>query len=432
MNKIVDSIRNNVLIKIASINSVAILIRIFSGFLTSKFIAIYVGPEGMGLVGNLRNFLATIQSFSTLGLYNGIVKYFAEFKDQKLKLSQTVTTVFIVSFVASLLLSIYCYFNSEYLNALVFNSQTSYAYIIKILAIALPFYALNMILLAALNGFSRHRRIIVINIFSQVLSAIFTIVLIWQHQLDGALIAAVVSPSLILLITLFSLSDLKIIFGLFKVKNFNFAALKNLGSFSLMALFSSITLPMVMLAIRSHIMDTLGYEEAGFWEAILRLSDYYLMFITTLMTLYLLPRFSEIRNRNEFRNEIIHFYKTIIPIFGVGLIAIYFLRKFIIQLVFTSEFVEVEDLFFWQLMGDFVKVLSIVISYQFLAKKMLVHYLLVEAFSVVTVYFTSIYFIDTIGLKGVVIAHFVSYLVHYIVLLIIFNKTLFRTGNLRE
>lgn len=432
MKKITDTLRNNVLIKLASINSVAIFMRIISGFLTSKFIAIYVGPEGMGLVGNLRNFLATIQSFSTLGFYNGIVKYVAEFKDQKLKLSQNLTTVFIITFFASLLLSIYCYFNSEQINVWIFNSQTSYAYVIKILSIALPFYALNMILLAALNGFSKHRQIVVINIFSQVLGAILTLYLIWQHQLDGALIAAVVSPSIILLVTLFSLSDVKLIFGLLQVKNFHFGALKNLGSYSLMALFSSITLPLVMLAVRNHIMDTIGFKEAGFWEAILRLSDYYLMFITTLMTLYLLPRFSEISNKIDFRNEILHFYKNIIPIFGVGLIAIYFLRKFIIQLVFTSEFAEVEDLFFWQLLGDFVKVLSIVISYQFLAKKMVVHYLLVEAFSVVTIYLTSLYFIDTIGLKGVVIAHFVSYVVHFIVLLIIFNKTLFRTKSLTE
>jgi len=72
----------------------------------------------------------------------------------------------------------------------------------------------------------------------------------------------------------------------------------------------------------------------------------------------------------DFRAEVFSFYKTIMPIFGLILVVIYFLRSFIVQVLFTKEFLPVADLFFWQLLGDFVKVLSIVIAYQFLAKSL--------------------------------------------------------------
>ena len=49
---------------------------------------------------------------------------------------------------------------------------------------------------------------------------------------------------------------------------------------------------------------------------------------------------------------------------------IFFLKSFIVTIIFTKEFKPVEALFLWQLLGDFVKVLSLVIAYQFLAKKM--------------------------------------------------------------
>ena len=153
------------------------------------------------------------------------------------------------------------------------------------------------------------------------------------------------------------------------------------------------------------------------------------MFISTLLTLYLLPRFAEIHTAREFRKEVFSFYKTIMPIFGLGLIIIYFLRTLIIKLVLTEEFAEVESLFFWQLLGDFIKVFSIVIAYQFLAKRMLWYYIITEAFSMLVLYSTSIYFIDLYGVKGATIAHFVDYVFYLILVLVIFRKSLFGTND---
>ena len=84
-----------------------------------------------------------------------------------------------------------------------------------------------------------------------------------------------------------------------------------------------------------------------------------------------------------------------------------------------------EDLFFWYLLGDFVKVLSVVIAYQFLAKKMFWHYIITEVFLVTIIYLSSIYFIDIYGVRGATIAHFVTYLTYFGVILLIFGTSLF-------
>lgn len=397
-----------------------------SGFLTSKAIAIFVGTEGMALVGNLRDFLSSAQSFSTFGFSNGIVKYVSEFKNKTLELSKTISTAFYIGITATILVSIYCYFDAQQLNDLLFTPEKEYVYVIKILAIALPLYSLNALLLAVINGMSQFKKLLYINIFAQLLGMFITLFLIWQHQLKGALIAVASVESLIFFVTLIGAYNQKHIFKLIHWKGIEFGTFKKLGTYSIMALFSALVLPLVTVAIRNYIIDTQSLRDAGLWEAMNRISRYYLMFVSTLLSLYLLPRFSEINTKSEFRKEVFSFYKTVMPIFGIGLIVIYFLRSLIIKIVLTSEFAEVESLFFWQLLGDFVKVLSLVIAYQFLAKKMIVHYLLVEAFFAIFIYISSIYFIDLIGLKGVVIAHFVTYVVHFIVLLIIFNKSLFR------
>jgi PST family polysaccharide transporter len=294
-----------------------------------------------------------------------------------------------------------------------------------VLAIALPFYALNLFAFSILNGFSKFKSILIFNIFGQILGASITIFLIYKDKIDGALVSVVIAESLIFLITMVGIANQRNLVPLIKVKNFSLEYIRKLSAFSVMAIFSALVLPLVTVFIRLYIVDSVGLKEAGFWEAMVRISKYYLMFVSSLIGLYLLPRFSEIDSVKDFRKEVFNFYKTVIPIFAFGLVAIYFLRSYIVALVFTKEFAPVEDLFLWQLLGDFIKVLSVVIAYQFLAKKMFWHYIITEAFSVIIIYFTSIYFIDMYGAKGATIAHFVTYVLYFGVILLIFSTSLF-------
>lgn len=430
MKNIIKYLKTNVLIKIASLNSISVLIKILAGFLTSKFIAIFLGAEGLALVGNLRNFVSVAQSFSVLGLYNGVIKYVAQFKNNTAELTKTLSTAYFSGVFATIVVSILCYFNAETLSQHIFQEYYNFAYVIKIFAVALPFYALNTLIFAILNGLSKFKYLIFFNGVGQILGASITILLIWQRQLEGALIAVVTTEALLLLITGIVVIKEKQYLSYFKLSQFSFKVVKQLSSYSGMALFSALLIPFVAISIRTYIIDTVSLEDAGMWEAITRISKYYLMFVASLLTLYVLPRFSEVTTDKGFRKEVFHFYKTIMPIFGLGLILIYFLRHFIVQILFSKAFAPVEDLFLWQLLGDFVKVLSLVISYQFLAKKMFWHYILTEAFSLIVLYFSSLYFIDYYGAKGATIAHFVTYVLYYIVVLVVFSTSLF--GNKRE
>lgn len=425
MKRLINYINNNVLVKVASLNSASLVTKIVGGLLTSNAIAHFIGAEGMALIGNLRNFVYSIQSIATLGLYNGVVKYIAEFKSNTLELSRTISSAFYIGFISTIVVSFLCYFNADTINDIIFPKYNDYAYVIKILAIVLPFYTLNLFTFSILNGFSKFKILIIINIIGQILGVGITLILIYKNRIDGALISVVISESLIFLITVVGVVNQRSLMPLIKVSSVSFGMIKKLSSFSVMALFSAIVLPLVALAIRNYISDSIGLREAGFWEAMTRISKYYLMFVSSLLTLYILPRLSEIDNAKEFRKEVFNFYKTIIPVFSIGLVVIYLLRTYIVTIVFSSEFKPVEDLFLWQLLGDFIKVLSIVIAYQFLAKKMFWHYIITEAFSVVILYATSVFFIDLYGVKGATIAHFVTYVLYYGVILLIFSSSLF-------
>lgn len=429
MKRIFQYINGNLLLKIASFNSVAVLTRVVAGFVTSKAIAVFIGAEGLALIGNLRNFLTTVASFSTLGFSNGIVKYVAEFKEDKAKLNAAVGTVLTTIMVAVLIISLLIFFNAETIGRWIFDSQGAYVFIIKLLAFALPFSTMNLVLMAIINGLSKHKTFVKINIYSQVLGLLVTVFLIWKAQLEGALIAAVTVPGVLFFVTLFSYFDIRHFFKLINLSGVKCHVIKNFSAFSVMALFSAAFKPLVFVFIRNYLIDQVSLRDAGFWEAITRISNYYLMFVSTLLALYILPRFSEITYADDFRKEIIQFYKTVIPIFGSALVCIYFLRSFIVYALFTEEFRPVEDLFMWQLLGDFLKVISLVIAYQLIAKRMVVLYIGVELFSILTLYLASIYFIDIYGVEGAVIAHFFNFAIHTVVIAFVFKKLLFSKQN---
>ncbi|VAV83082.1 Lipid III flippase, partial [hydrothermal vent metagenome] len=342
MKKFLDYINSKVLVKVARLNSTTVLVKIVAGFLTTKFIAFFIGVEGMALIGNLRSFFTAIQTFATVGFYNGVVKYIGKYKNDTLKLSKTISTAYYFGFMATILISILCYYNAETINDLLFSEEYNFAYVIKIMALAIPFYALNMFCFSIMNGFSKYRILLIINIIGQIMGLSVTLLLIWQNNIDGALISVVISPSLIFLITLIGILNRRNLMDQIKVSNIDFKWIKKLGPFILMAIVSGIALPLVTIAIRNYIIGSEGMKDAGYWEAMNRISTYYLMFVNSMMVLYFLPRFAEIDNKKEFRNEVFSFYKTVAPFFGLGLLVIYFLKPFIVAIFLTDAFQPVQ------------------------------------------------------------------------------------------
>ena len=425
MKKLINYINKKVLVSAVRLHSATVITKILAGFLTTKFIAYHIGPEGLALIGNLRSFLSSIQSFGTVGIYNGLVKYIKKYRSDITELGKTISTGYYVGFIATAFIAMMSYFNAELINDYLFSDQYDYVYIVKIMALALPFYSLNLFSYSIMNGFEKYKFLMIINIIGQIMSLAVSLLLIWQNNIDGALIAVVIAPSLMFLITLVGIVGRPNFLKAIKVSLIDYEKVKKFLPFSIMALVSGIIFPLVIIAIRNYIISAEGLEGAGFWEAMNRISTYYLLFVNSIMALYFLPRFSEIKSKKEFRREVFDFYKTIIPILLMGMLVIYLLRQYIVALFLTSEFEPVEDLFIWQLLGDFVKVLSVVIAYQFIAKKMFWHFIVTEAFLLLMTYFTSVYLIDIYGIKGANMGHMVSYILYFFLVILILASSLF-------
>ncbi|WP_299442335.1 O-antigen translocase [uncultured Aquimarina sp.] len=425
MNSYFDKLKNNVLIKVSSFNAIGVFVKMVTGFISLKVIAVLLGPEGLALIGNLRNVLTSIQSVGTLGLYNGVVKYIAEFKNNKEELTAMLSTTYLFCFAVTLILSGWLYFDPSFWNDLIFGNQYNYSFIFKALAIALPFYSINTLCLAIINGYSKYKVYILINIAASIIGLLITLLLVWEYRLEGAFLAIVINPAISLLITVVVILKQMDFTKFILLNKISPKYIKRLSSYAIMALMSATVLPAILIRIRNFIINTQGIEEAGYWEAIQSISSQYMLFITTLLTIYLLPKLAEIKRSKDFKLEVVNFYKTILPVFVLGFLIIYALRNFIIRILFSEDFILMEPLFLWQLFGDFFKIASLVIAYQFLAKRMFWQYVITEVISFGFLYFASIYLVNRFGFIGASMAYFFNYVFYFLLLVLVFRKSFF-------
>jgi O-antigen/teichoic acid export membrane protein len=419
------NILSSQLFKITSLNSISVLLKIGIGLITSKVLAIFIGPTGMALVGNLRNFLTSVESVSTLGFQNGIVKYVAENKGNKLELKKIFSTLFFSLIAITIVLSSVLFWFAPYWNKIVFGNNLDYSYVFRVLAIVLPLYAASLYLVSIINGLGKFKTVIYVNSIGNIIGLFITLLFIWKWLLLGALLSIIITPSLLFFVTLYYiLKDISIINSI-HLDLFDFEIIKNLSHYFLMAMVSGILGPIIFLAIRNQVIQNIGLNEAGFWEAMTRISTYYLLFINTLLTVYYFPKLVTANNENETKLVFWSFYKNVLPLFIVGLIGIYLFRNLIIKILFTEDFEPVSNLFFWQLIGDFFKAASWILGLQFFAKKMTKAFIITEVLSLAILYISSFYFISFFKIEGVVIAHTFTYFMYLLVLGIYFRKSLF-------
>lgn len=410
------------LFKITSLNSLSVLLKIGIGLITSKLLAVFVGPSGMALVGNLRNFLTSLESISTLGFQSGIVKYVAESNEKKNELQKIIASVFITLLLVVLILSGVLFFMASYWNNKIFGDRFEYSLVFKVLALALPWYAISIVLLAIINGLGKFKKVIWVNITGNAIGLIVSVFMILQFKILGALLAIVITPALLFFVTFYFINKEIAFFDAIRFHFFDFKIIKNLSSYSLMALVSSVLGPFVLLAIRNNVIERLGIEQAGYWETMTRISSYYMMFVSTILSVYFLPKLVIAKTNQETKLIFWSYYKTILPAFIIGVTVIYFLRFFIIKLLFTSDFLPVTDLFYWQLVGDIFKVCSLILGFQFFAKKMTIAFIISELLSLAILYFSSVYFIAIYGIEGTVMAQAFDNFLYLLILCIYFRR----------
>ena len=332
------------LIKTSALNSVAVIIKMATMLVLNKVLAYLIGPTGYVAIGNFQNAIQMITKLGSGAINTGVVKYTAEYHNeedkQKLLWRTAGSITAILSLVASLLILL---FNRSL--SIWFLKDEQYSIVFIWLSVSLFFLTLNSLLLAILNGKKEIKKYVTINIVGSLFSLIVTIFMAYFIGLKGALIAMAINQSLACIVSIALFSKIKWFKLSFLYGKIDVPTTTKLSKFALMAMVTAICMPGSQILIRNHLGDTFGLELAGYWEAMWRVSKVYLLFITSTFAVYYLPRLSEIKEVVELKKEISKGYKILLPIAICFSLSIFLLKDFIIQILFTPDFLPMSELF---------------------------------------------------------------------------------------
>ncbi len=388
------------------------LIKIGIGLLVVKLLAVSFGPSGVGQAGNFRQLITVLGVLSGAGIFNGITKYIAEYQQQPEKLKAVVGTSSSIILGFSTLLALVFLIASKPISIGLFG-HADYENVVRIVAFIQMGIAYANLCLAVLRGYRDAMGNALGIIGGSILGVIAYVICFQLWGYEGALAGLALVPALVVIpagIILFKRKTIPLSY--FKLR-WDAVLASHLGKFTLMALITSVTLPVAYVMMRNLLARQYSWDDVGIWQGVSSISDAYLQFITASFTVYLLPTLSRLTEKSEITREIKRSLMFVLPAVAVASFIVWLLRDFAIWLLFSKQFTPMRELFAWQLVGDVLKVGAYVFGYLVIAKASLRFYILAEVsqFALLTLF--SHWLIPLNGALGASQAYMATYIIYF-------------------
>ncbi len=393
-------------------------VKILAGFILVKVVALTSGPGGLAQLGQFQNLVGILVILSGGMFYTGVTKLVAENGEAKEKLLLIARMVLTASVVCALVTTSLLFLLGDYISKYIMKG-VFLDWIEPSLPLFIFLSALNGLWLALLNGLRRIRELVFLNIALSVLMVIFVFVLPQRFGQKGIFLSILLPPAIVILAVFLTSCRRQHWIAMCISSQANKPPYGELTRFALMGLVSAATAPLAQMILRDYLTQTLSLADAGIWQGITKISEVYLIFITSSLSVYYLPKLAKIYDIESLSVLVNDVLRLVIPVSLVLGCTIYTFRDFLIGILFTEEFNSMRDLFSLQILGDMVKIFSWVFSYIILARGLLLPFIFGELLFNTSYVGLGILMVSYYGLKGAIFAYGVNYIFYLIYVAIV-------------
>ncbi|MBR4916633.1 MAG: O-antigen translocase [Fibrobacter sp.] len=321
-------------------------------FVINKLLAVFLPPAAFACVGQFMNWMSIGQATSSLAMQNGWVSLTAQNKDNVKNLHgvwrggfRLTTFATIFTCVAAV---IFCFVAP--LNKLLPGVYPRYAQ--AAILFALPgILATNMVAIcsAVMNGLGLVKRWALIQIVASLFQMLWVAFFLYSGRLS--VLSIIATQSVVAGIFAARVAAR----AGFNIKTFRESVLDIRGpwmSYAVMGLVPMIVAPLVLMFVRSFIGSELGWNAAGIWQGVYKISDFFASIFSAILGVLILPRISREMTRESFRRE---FYPIFLRMMGFTLvfcIALYFGRSLVVSILLSGTYAPAANYMPIQLVGD--------------------------------------------------------------------------------
>jgi len=357
----------------------------------------------------------------------GFTKFLSEYHSENKsdKVSYLVKKFFKHNFIISLLISLSIAIFSIPLSKIFFSNDNYWSLLI-LFSISIPFTLVSSII----ETYFRAIREINIYVKYSIICALFSLAIaipaMLYFEIKGVVFVLTVSSLISIFIGFLFLKRKGILPNfriLSKVENSVFRDIYKIGiGMMLMMAIQQLS----FLFIRTIIAKKLGINEVGIFQSVYSISNNYFGLFFVIIAAYSIPKLSILKTNALIIEELNQTIKLLILVYTPLILICFIFRYYIIQLLYTNNFIAAKELFYFQLQGDFLRALSWVFGLWLVPKMKIKQMILFDILFYFNLISISLYLlnVENMGVKSISIAYLIAYCFHFLINFIYAKYTL--------
>jgi enterobacterial common antigen flippase len=420
---VTETVRPSLLLSATVALWAAQVLGLVGGLARSKFNALYLGPDGVGLVSQLNYLSVLIASVAVFGMWNGCIKLLAEARargDAEQEARVRSITLF-YPLAGGLFAAVVVAALATPVGHVLFGVNPHSGAVI-VAAFSVPFGLLAAALSIGLQGQGRMHRLAVANSVVALGNTALVIGLVVVFGLPGA-IAGVLLTS-VLTAVVFVIREP----GLFRGVSFRFQAildrkvLRAIYAFGVAAIILSISAAGIDLGVRTLIVHRLGIPSNGLYQPVTMLSTQLFLALISALSIYLFPRLTGLYadgQHEEATAEVNRGIRLMLVAAVPAVILTITLAPLLLRLVFSKQFVSAQSALTWQMGGEVFRALAWTVGAVLLPLGLIRIWLGIGLLTLAVQAGLVVALIGPFGLVGVSVAYSSSWLVNAAVAIVV-------------
>jgi O-antigen/teichoic acid export membrane protein len=337
--------------------ALATLVAMALGLIRNKYVATALGPDGIGILGQLATYQATARAVVLLGLPGAAAREIARARGAGAAPAEAegtvISTALSMTAATGLLGAGLTYFGAQALSNWTLGGLGDGSRFLRIVSPAILLLGVNAVILGVFQGYRLSGHVAWLNISLSAAALLSTIPLVRWLGLSGAVVEVPVATGLVTCVSLVLLVRHGRRRGLhFSVRRIPRALALGMIAVGLATSIAAVGDSASLLFTRSWLVTVRGVQDNGYLQAAWAMSSYYLAIVVGTLSTYAYPRINERNTLEEMRavvNEALNFN---IAVLGPVLMLVAGAATLVIPLLYNQEFLQAAPVLGLKALGD--------------------------------------------------------------------------------
>lgn len=389
---------------------------ILIGIIKSKAAAIFLGAEGVGIVGLFTSTIEMVRSFTGLGINTSAVREISEAANSDKGngfVFRTVVNATRWYWLTAILGLVVVAALSPLLSKWTFEN-CDYTWSFVALSLMIFFMTLTAGQLAVLQGMRRVSFIAKASFFGSISGLLFLIPLYYYWGNEGIVPYMVISSVISFGFSMYFRRRLLIETVSVSYRQSFFEGLRMAKLGFVLTLSTTFAMTIGYL-IRLYIKNEGSLVDVGYFTAAFTIAEGYMGIVFTAIVSDFYPRLSAINKDNNAMQVAINQQNEMLSLIISPLLVLMILAApFILMIMYSSEFIQVASLLQWYMIGMYMKSATVPIAYTMLSKGDTTTYLVKDFVTQILLVSTSLVGFKLWGLQGLGIAYLSAHTLNFL------------------